>query len=71
MTAARRSNVESARDRRAKQATTVAAPARRGGAGEGRVARFSLLPRREQEWVPNVPLYGVSAWLAGADEVND
>ena len=33
--------------------------------------RFSLLPRREQEWVLNVPLYGVSAWLAGADEANN
>ena len=33
--------------------------------------RFSLLPRREQEWVLNVPLYGVSAWIAGAKATGD
>ena len=32
--------------------------------------RFSLLPRREQEWVLNVPLYGISAWIDGVNEAD-
>ena len=31
--------------------------------------RFSLLPWREQEWVRNVPLYGVSGWIDGVNEL--
>ena len=36
-----------------------------------RGVRFSLLPRREQEWVLNIPLYGVSAWIAEAKATGD
>lgn len=36
-----------------------------------RGVRFSLSPHREQDWMENVPLYGVGAWLAGVGAEGD